>query len=190
MAIKTFTSGEILTAADTNAYLNNGGLVYITQATATATNALSINNCFTSTYQNYRVIINQTGMSGNNSMNIRFRVGGADDTTANTQYMTNTATAGAVAGTTCGANQTELLLGFVGTASPNAGSSIDIFSPQLASERTWGTTLRYEYDSVNYVSRSGSFVKDETTSYDGFSIFAGGGAIFNLKVYVYGYRNS
>ncbi len=29
MAVKTFTTGEVLTAADTNTYLNNGGLVYI-----------------------------------------------------------------------------------------------------------------------------------------------------------------
>jgi hypothetical protein len=190
MAIKTFTSGEILTAADTNTYLNNGGLVYITQATGSATNTLSINNCFTSTYQNYRIIINQTAISGNQSMNIRFRVGGADDTTANTQYMYNTCTAAGVASFTAGANQTELLLGFVGTASPNAGSSMDIFSPQLSSQRTWGTSLRYEYDSANYVSRSGSFVKDETTSYDGLTLFAGGGATFTATVYVYGYRNS
>ena len=189
MAIKTFTSGEVLTAADTNAYLNNGGLVYITQATATTVNALSINNCFTSTYQNYRIIINQSAMSGNFAMGIRFRVGGADDTTANTQYMANSSTAAGGSSVLSGANQDQLVLGFVGSASPNAGSSIDVFSPQEAA-RTWGTTLRYEYDSANYVSRSGSFVKDEVTSYDGFSLFAGGAATFSGKVYVYGYRNS
>jgi hypothetical protein len=189
MAIKTFTSGDVLTAADTNAYLNNGGLVYITQVSNSSTNTLSVNNCFTSTYQNYRIIINQTAISANQSMNIRFRVGGADDTSANTQYMNNTCTAAGVAGVTSGAAQTELLLGFVGTASPTAGSSIDIFSPQLTS-RTWGTSLRYEYDSASYVSRSGSFVKDEVTSFDGLTLFAGGGATFSATVYVYGYRNS
>ena len=30
MAVKTFSTGEVLTASDTNTYLNNGGLVYIT----------------------------------------------------------------------------------------------------------------------------------------------------------------
>jgi hypothetical protein len=29
MAIKTFTTGEVLTAADTNTYLANSGLVYV-----------------------------------------------------------------------------------------------------------------------------------------------------------------
>lgn len=189
MAIKTFTSGEILTAADTNSYLNNGGLVYITQATGTATNTLSINNCFTSTYQNYRIIITQSAISSTVTMNIRFRVGGSDDTTANTQYMANTSTEAGGSSVLAGANQAQLTLGFVGTASPNAGSVIDVFSPQEAA-RTWGTTQRYEYDSANYVARSGSFVKDEVTSYDGFSLFAGGAATFTATIYVYGYRNS
>ena len=33
MAVKTFTQGEKLTAADTNTYLNNGGLVFVKQVT-------------------------------------------------------------------------------------------------------------------------------------------------------------
>ena len=36
MAIKTFTTGEVLTASDTNTYLNNGGLVFINQVSYTA----------------------------------------------------------------------------------------------------------------------------------------------------------
>ena len=57
MAIKTFTTGEILTASDTNTYLNNGGLVYVTSVTVGAgSNTVSVSNCFTSTYDNYKVI--------------------------------------------------------------------------------------------------------------------------------------
>jgi hypothetical protein len=189
MAIKTFTSGEVLTAADTNAYLNNGGLVYITQVSNSGTGTLSINNCFTSTYQNYRIIINQTAMSGNDAIYLRMRVGGADDTTANYQYAANVATSAGGNSVMAGANQNTVLLGFVGSASPTAGSSIDIFSPKV-STRTWGTTLRYEYDSVTFNGRSGSFVKDQVTSFDGFSLIAGGGKTFSATVYVYGYRNS
>jgi hypothetical protein len=59
MAIKTFTTGEILTASDTNTYLANSGLVYITSVTvptSPASNTVSVSNCFTSTYDNYKVI--------------------------------------------------------------------------------------------------------------------------------------
>lgn len=57
MAIKSFTSGEVLTAADTNTYLNNGGLVYITGGTATNTAATNVDSVFSSTYDNYRVVL-------------------------------------------------------------------------------------------------------------------------------------
>jgi hypothetical protein len=33
MAIKTFTTGEVLTASDTNTYLANSGLVYVKSQT-------------------------------------------------------------------------------------------------------------------------------------------------------------
>ena len=59
MAIKTFTTGEVLTASDTNTYLANSGLVYVTSVTvptSPASNTVSVSNCFTSTYDNYKII--------------------------------------------------------------------------------------------------------------------------------------
>ena len=58
MAIKTFTTGEVLTAADTNTYLANSGLVYITSVTSGATaSSVTVSNCFSSTYDNYRIVV-------------------------------------------------------------------------------------------------------------------------------------
>ena len=56
MAIKTFTTGEVLTASDTNTYLNNGGLVYISTTTATSGSSVTVSNCFSSTYDAYKII--------------------------------------------------------------------------------------------------------------------------------------
>jgi hypothetical protein len=57
MAIKTFTTGEVLTASDTNTYLANSGLVYITSATiGTAVSSVTVSNCFSSTYDNYKIV--------------------------------------------------------------------------------------------------------------------------------------
>lgn len=62
MAIKTFTAGSILTAADTNTYLANSGLVYLNRFTATgASTALLCDNIFTTDYDDYRVIVNLRG---------------------------------------------------------------------------------------------------------------------------------
>ena len=62
MAIKTFTSGEVLTAADTNTYLANSGLVYITGGSLSGT-ATQFVGCFTSTFTNYRILLEQGTLS-------------------------------------------------------------------------------------------------------------------------------
>ena len=57
MAVKTFTTGEVLTASDTNTYLANSGLVYVTSTTVgSGVSSVTVSNCFTSTYDNYRII--------------------------------------------------------------------------------------------------------------------------------------
>ena len=56
MAIKTFSVGEVLTASDTNTFLANSGLVYVTSATVgTGVSSVTVSNCFSSTYDNYRI---------------------------------------------------------------------------------------------------------------------------------------
>jgi hypothetical protein len=64
MAIKTFTTGEVLTASDTNTYLNNGGLVYINATTYATSAAPQVLSCFSSTYANYKIIISHYGSAG------------------------------------------------------------------------------------------------------------------------------
>ena len=56
MAIKTFTTGEVLTAADTNTYLANSGLTYITSGTFSQADC-KVQGCFSATYDNYRLVL-------------------------------------------------------------------------------------------------------------------------------------
>ena len=73
MPIKSFVSGEILTASDTNAYLNNGGLVYITgQTIGTAVSSVTVSNCFSSTYDNYRIVVTGGVASTNIGLTLAF----------------------------------------------------------------------------------------------------------------------
>jgi hypothetical protein len=85
MAIKTFTTGEVLTASDTNTYLANSGLTYITQGTVSANTTLNFTSIFTSAYDNYRVVFtssaNQTAPG--NQINLRVRSGSTDLSTGN-----------------------------------------------------------------------------------------------------------
>jgi hypothetical protein len=80
MAIKTFTSGEVLTSADTNTYLANSGLVYIAEgSTSTSVLGLNFNNVFTSTYDNYRIMIDYfKPVTAARFVALQLRVGGFD----------------------------------------------------------------------------------------------------------------
>ena len=61
MAVKTFTTGEVLTASDTNTYLNNGGLVFIkSQTIGPGVTSVSVSNAFSTTYDDYRIVVSGT----------------------------------------------------------------------------------------------------------------------------------
>lgn len=56
MAVKTFTTGEVLTAADTNTYLANSGLQYVASGTFTNAAAFDVTG-FSSTYDFYKLFM-------------------------------------------------------------------------------------------------------------------------------------
>jgi hypothetical protein len=76
MAVKTFTSGEVLTAADTNTYLANSGLVYITGASFSAVTEVLLDNVFTATYRNYFFLIECQSSAGSNIFTWQVRSSG------------------------------------------------------------------------------------------------------------------
>ena len=78
MAVKTFSTGEILTASDTNTYLNNGGLVYITGVSLSG-NTANIDNCFSSTYDNYLIVMNVTSANNDNAITAQLRTGSGNE---------------------------------------------------------------------------------------------------------------
>ena len=187
MAIKTFTSGEVLTASDTNAYLNNGGLVYITQATM-STGTTSINNCFTSAYRNYRVLITTSVVGANASFNLRFRAGGTDNSSASYKFALWNISTVATTGSLVGNGNTEIAFAFVGSANGDTSTAMDIHDPQLA-HRTKGSSTFFGYDSANWWNRGGGFMFDATNQFDGFTVFTSAGTITGL-IQVFGYRNA
>jgi len=71
MAIKTFTTGEVLTASDTNTYLANSGLVYIKQQTVgNAVASVTVSDAFSSTYDNYKITYTGGASSGGGALKL------------------------------------------------------------------------------------------------------------------------
>ena len=188
MAIKTFTTGEVLTASDTNTYLANSGLVYITSTTFSGSSLVSVSNAFTSTYSHYVVIGSFIG-SGSSYALAKLQKAGTPSSTG--YYLTGnytTYSSSAVNGYN-GTNQTYFASGQY-TAASNDGTTIkwELFNPQSSTLKTMinthfvdiGIGQQYTFDVVHAV----------TDSYDGFTITPQGGTNITGTLTVYGYRKA
>jgi hypothetical protein len=190
MAIKTFTTGEVLTAADTNTYLANSGLVYITSvALSGASN--NISNCFSSTYDAYRVTITNFNNSTSTVriIGLQFRTT-SNDGSANyfySQYGHYSATAFNASAS----GQTSSEFCSISAGGNNGGSvTIDISNPNLAFTTTFaGNQVGFQNNVAAIVMRYISGGINTTTQYTGFSINTDGDSLSGT-VTVYGYRKA
>jgi len=164
----------------------SSGLSLITTSTFSAVTSVSVNNCFTSTYQNYLININVTSIAVTGSLSMRMRVGGSDNSSANYYW------AGSYINFTGSPvinseNSSGLATSFLAGFSPTFGTAfqIDVFSPQ-ETVRT-GIFNRINNTDTNVGASYGGNTS-VTTAYDGFTVFAGSNIAGTLRVY--GYANS
>ena len=194
MALTTYTAGEVLTAASLNdnftfaAANPTGGLTLITTATFSAAAAVSLPvSTFTSTYDNYRIVFVATAFSAEDSLTMRMRVSGTDNTTANYEYSIIGYTVGGTLNGIQSSGQTAAVIGYGLTT--GVGLGMDIYNPQ-ATERTRFTMTSFGKSAATSVasplSGGGSFAA--TTSFDALSFISG--ANMTGRYAVYGYNNT
>lgn len=183
MAIKTFTTGEVLTASDTNTYLNNGGLVYIkNQVVGAGVGSVTVSTAFSSTYDNYRII--WTGGTQSTASDIILKLGAA-----NTQYynwMTYGAyTAGNATPAGAGQNNTTQW-SWVGGGDSNASIvDVDLYNPNQT-KYTFMRALGFYSASANAGYNAG--VLKDSTAYTAFTLTPAAGTMSGGTITVYGYR--
>jgi len=189
MPLTTYTAGQVLTASSLNSnFQAAGGLQYITQATM-STGSTSINNCFSSTYRNYRIIVNLTGVSAESAaLYFRLRASGTDNTTTNYKVaLANISTTGTV-GSTIDNGGNAATLSFIASASVDNYFTLDVNGPNTV-QRTLGSVQTMGYDSTAWVQRTGGFYFDTGAVFDGITFFTNTGTVNGL-ITVYGYRNT
>jgi hypothetical protein len=166
------------------------GLELITTASWATGGTLSINNCFTSTFSSYRILI-RNAKHATTSVNILFRLraSGTDKGTDSYYHGRRYIPMGGSGGGDTGAsNSGEIIPGIVAAVS-NAGSGvIDIHDPQKSAVTT--CTFQGVWSITTGESSSGAGFLNNTTSYDGFTLIANTGNFTSLDVAVYGYRGS
>ena len=182
MAIKTFTAGAVLTAADTNTYLANSGLVYIkTQTIGSAVASVTITDAFSTTYDNYRITITKLGASASVSLCLNY------STSAVTYYGIETYTLYSASTITVANNNndTKQFLGLTDSSTTSYNSSLDILSPFL----TATTQLTGQYYGRGYVGYFGGS-HEVAASHTSFKLFNESGTLSGGTVTVYGYRKA
>ena len=183
MAVKTFTT-EVLTSADTNTYLANSGLVYVTSATVgTTVSSVTVSSAFSSTYDNYRIIY--SGGVGSNNANVALSLGSVSTGYYGSQFG-STYAAGIPIGQ--GVNNGSFW-NYVGFVNPSyALMSIDLFHPNLARVTNISSNWSFNFASTGYSMFAGE--QASTTQFTSFIMAPSSGTITGGEITVYGYRKA
>lgn len=203
MAIKTFATGDVLTASDTNTYLANSGLVVITpssvtngsiisgtgSATANSTvSTLTLNGVFSTTYDSYRVVISNLTMSSTANSTVIYALmhDGTNPAATNYNYgLTKIDIAtGAVTSNYVALGTSGIVVGFGN--GDKFSTSFDVLSPDLAVYTVF-TQLTGVNTSVGYFY-TGSGMHQTATAYTGLRLAPSSGTITGGTITVYGYR--
>lgn len=151
------------------------------KVTFTAATSVSVNGCFTSSYDNYLIVTRHVASAGAN-MNIRLRLSGTDASGSNYTYQRLLADSTSVTGSRT-SSQTAA---FVGSLSNTArsGQHIYLYGPGLA-QPTAGRNLDVDgYQSASIDDYA--FTHSLSTAYDGFTLFPSGGANMTGACTIYG----
>jgi hypothetical protein len=155
--------------------------------TFTGASTVSLNDVFSSTYDNYKVLMNITGSTTNQNVGMRLRVSGADNSTANYGQQLMDAASNILSGSR-DSGQTS----FARIAGAQSGKNqlflLDIAYP-FQTEITTAHTFRMvdagtSSAQISYIVSG--FVA--TTSFTGFTLIPGSGTITGT-IRVYGYKN-
>jgi hypothetical protein len=172
----------------------NQGLTLINTTSFSAVTSQSINDVFSATYDNYRIVANILGAGaggGGFANRLRLRVSGADNTASNYRY------AGYGLGDPSADNifkvqSNGLTTSFILEAASSQSYSykvIDIFSPFKTENTSINYQGMYVESTPKFLNYNMGGVTSVTTSYTGFTIFtADAGTTIEGRISVYGYN--
>jgi hypothetical protein len=167
------------------------GLDLITTATFSAVAAVSINDVFTSTYENYRVIVKANCSSNDQAFRFRLRASGTDNSSANYMWglnglqLTGQATYNE---TINGSLDGSFKTGAIGT-NYRTILAMDIQSPQVTDNTGFTGMQFFPVSATNAYTYQLGGMLSVTTSYDGVTFFPSGGTISG-EYWIYGYKKA
>jgi hypothetical protein len=168
------------TAMNTALGTKKSGLVLLNTTSFSGVSTQSFNNVFSSTYDNYKVLIT-TDSNSDTDMAFRLRVGGADNSTASSYILQRTS---GQSTTVSAIRQTNNY--FAGINVFNADTNaldLTLYRPFLTKPTLLTAQTQYGLNSAINVSFAGQH--NQSTSYDGFTFY---GATFTGTISIYGFN--
>jgi hypothetical protein len=190
MPVPDFSPGEVLTAAA----MDSIGLWLIKTETFTTDNSIDIDDCFSSNYDNYRVVIQWVQNTANGIAYAKFKSsGGLVSTNYASRAAGNYRTGGSNVFTEyLNDNALTATVGiFIGSVGTNLRgyASFDVLSPNLAQQTNlMGQFMSTQYSVNTLINLSIGGWQDSGTQMTGMNIYPDAGTLTGT-VRVYGYRN-
>jgi hypothetical protein len=190
------TNNQVLTADSSTATglkwstpaTTASGLTLITSSPFTTISSHSVNNCFTSTYANYLLILTISAASADTvDVTMKMRASGTDTSANYNQqriYAINT---------TVGADRDPTGTGTFYISSIDKDfpttpiSEITLTNPQVSTVTSMISQSLWHTTGLNWNALSG--IQNSTTQFDGFTLAVSGGTMSGT-IRVYGYQNS
>lgn len=167
---------------------NPTGLEFVTGSSFTSASSASpvnIISCFTSTYTNYRILVNTTSATANVGINLQLLNGSTPATGSDYRF----AATGSLqsSSTSNNGSLTQTFIELTLTAqNGTVGTSVDLFQPQKSIKTNIFGDWFYD-DGGNLIFRKYGCVHNLANAYDGFRIYPASGTMTG-NVAVYGYR--
>jgi hypothetical protein len=176
MTYPTFSSGDVLTAAEMNAV---GLWLVKTQTIGTAVSSVTVTDAFSSTYDNYLVTISNGAAT--TDANIQFRLG-ASATAYSGSLIYTTYT---IAAANFAQDNNAAIFNFAGSGNTNGlNFNATVLGPNLAKYTTISSSYLGALSGGNY-----NGIHKATTQHTAFTIIASAGTWTGGTIKVYGMRN-
>jgi hypothetical protein len=176
-AIRTLGS-SIDTSLNNALGTKKAGLVLLNTTSFSAVASQSVNDVFSATYDNYKILLRVTAASADLNLNFRFRVSGADNSTSNYSRVgffvgSDNSTGGLVS-----INQAQFGMGSMDTTTPTYHLHDILVSLPFATDYTqFQKTSGSKNQTAIHFSEFESNWFNATTSFTGFTVYTSAGNI-------------
>ena len=163
------------------------GFTLISTQTMSAAASLNVNNCFTASYTNYKILINLTAAGANDYMYMKMRISGTDSSTNYYGWLQRNFSSSATQPTQTsnisnGSSGVE-----IASSTLNLTSVTEVLSPYTATPTGFASVANiWDTGNSRTLSYTWQGMHSASTSYDGFSLIPNSGTLTGT-VYIYGY---